>query len=120
MNSYKLAALCLLAGIAGCSGTQTDSGDVSPQSSTPAATPVVNVSAEAMAQLEKADALDGTTDHVIGKCYTCALGMDGDKANSVKIGDYTAHFCSEACSEHFVGNAEEVVNTTEIPESAEH
>lgn len=131
MNNYKFAALsrfqgssllgallsgCLMVGLVGCGGPTADSES----SSTPATTPVVNVSDEAAALLAKADSLDGATDQVIGKCYTCALGMDGDKANSVKVGDYTAHFCSEACSEHFVENAEELVKTTEIPESSDH
>ena len=73
------------------------------------------LSANALSRLEEADKLDGSTDHVIGKCYVCGLGMDGSQNYAVTVQGYTAHLCSKACQHEFEESAEEVVMGTEIP-----
>ena len=43
------------------------------------------ISTTALSRLEEADKPDGVTDHVIGKCYVCGLGMDGSEKFAVKV-----------------------------------
>lgn len=80
-------------------------------------TPVVNLTLTDThkANLAAADKLDGAEDKVVHRCYSCALGMDGDAANAAKVGDYELHFCSEGCVDNFVGSADDVLATTGIP-----
>jgi len=54
--------------------------------------------------LAKADAHDGTVDHVVSECAVCGLGMEGDPAQAVTVGDYEVHMCSETCKGHFEEN----------------
>ena len=61
--------------------------------------------------LAKADAMDGTTDHVVSKCGMCALRMDGSDAHVSKVGDYELHFCSEECKESFDEDSEKAILT---------
>lgn len=51
--------------------------------------------------LEKADAHDGETDHIVHECAGCALGMKGDPAHASQVDDYELHFCSEGCKAGF-------------------
>lgn len=119
----NLTLACLTMGmiglLVGCGDTATpEKKEETKTSSTSAAvktTPVVNVSEQSMAKLAAADMADGTQDKVITKCYSCALGMDGDKENSATVGEYTANFCSEACCKHFVEDADTLIAETEIP-----
>lgn len=104
-------ALTVVASL-GCSPT-TSSDDAT------TATPVVNVSETALAKLAEADKLDGSEDKVIHHCYSCALGMEGSDENTVSVGPYTAHFCSEACVDHFLTDPEKNITDTEIPGSSE-
>jgi len=62
------------------------------------------LSAEVEANLAKADAIDGKTDHVVSKCGMCALRMAGSDAHVTKLGDYELHFCSDDCKESFDEN----------------
>jgi YHS domain-containing protein len=57
--------------------------------------------ANAATVLAKADAHDGTTDHVVHECGGCGLGMPGDPAHAVKHEGYELHFCSETCKGTF-------------------
>lgn len=54
---------------------------------------------ELIARLASADAADGTTDKIVGKCATCALRMDGKAENELKLEGYTMHFCSSKCKD---------------------
>ncbi len=75
------------------------------------------VTDEMLVKLAAADKLDGSEDHVIGKCYVCRLGMDGKPELTVKVGDYTANLCKEHCRDHFAAHWPTVVEETEIPEA---
>ena len=70
---------------------------------------VLELSPEAVALLAMADLADGTEDHVVEKCASCGLGMDGNAENAVTVGDYEMHFCSDTCSRRFEENAEATV-----------
>jgi YHS domain-containing protein len=56
---------------------------------------------EARAKLAMADAADGKEDHVISKCITCGLAMDGKPKHAVEIEGYTFHLCSSGCKTIF-------------------
>ena len=65
--------------------------------------------------MEEADLLDGNKDKVIGKCYVCALGMDGSEKFACKVGGYTAHLCSKSCQQEFEKSTEDIVLHTKMP-----
>lgn len=65
--------------------------------------------------LSAADKLDGSEDHIVSKCYSCALAMDGAANISSKYHEYTVHHCSEACKERFTDKADTIVINTKIP-----
>lgn len=65
--------------------------------------------------LMAADKLDGNEDHVIAKCYSCALEMDGAADVTSKYHEYTIHHCSQACKERFEDKADRIVKETKIP-----
>jgi YHS domain-containing protein len=67
----------------------------------PASAPEVAVQVSDDARLAAADAADGATDHVVSKCATCRLGMDGVPAHTVSYAGYELHFCSAECKEAF-------------------
>ena len=79
----------------------------------------VALSQAALSLLEEADTMDGKTDHVIGKCYVCGLGMDGSDKFAVKVQDYTAHLCSAGCQHEFEASTEKIVLETKIPKAKE-
>ena len=51
--------------------------------------------------MAKADAHDGTADHVVGECSGCGLGMPGDPNHAATHEGYTLHFCSDSCKSAF-------------------
>ena len=51
--------------------------------------------------LKVADAADGTEDKIAQKCAGCALAMDGDAANTIKVDGYELHMCAASCKSHF-------------------
>jgi hypothetical protein len=105
---FKLIAVTSLCVAVGCEFKQ-ESKNLAPVSATAV------VSKELVARLEEADKADGAADHVIGKCYVCGLGMNGSEKFVVKVDDYQAHLCSEACQQEFADNADEIVAKTAIP-----
>lgn len=111
-NSFWILFPVLIAAV-GC--------DAKPESkvATPAknATPPITLTKDAVALLEKADAVDGNSDHVIGKCYVCGLGMDGSDKFTVEVAGYKAHLCSKGCQHEFESSAESIVIETKIPEA---
>lgn len=54
-----------------------------------------------LAILAHADQLDGTADHVVAKCASCKLHMDGKAEHALQAGEYEMHFCSESCKGGF-------------------
>jgi YHS domain-containing protein len=62
-----------------------------------------------LAILKKADAADAEIDHTVSKCATCMLAMAGQPRYTFVYGEYTLHFCSQQCMEHFAGQPEEVL-----------
>lgn len=108
---FMLAALPLVVAVVGC-----NSKSEIPMASPPKTTaPTITLTKDAIARLEKADAVDGKTDHVIGKCYVCGLGMDGSEKFTVDVAGYKAHLCSKGCQNEFESSAETIVLETEIP-----
>lgn len=83
----------------------------------PSFTPSLSQAAQSL--LVEADRMDGKTDHVIGKCYVCGLGMDGSDKYAVKVQDYTAHLCSAGCQHEFETSTEKIVLETKIPKAKE-
>ena len=75
------------------------------------------LSAESLAQLAAADAVDGTTDKVVSKCLTCNLGMDGDAAHTATAGDYKLHLCSDHCKAGFEKDPAGALAAVKIPKS---
>ncbi len=85
------------------------------ESPAPSTSVTPTISKAALSLMEEADALDGTKDHVIGKCYVCGLGMNGSDKFAVKAGGYTAHLCSKSCQQEFEKSTEEIVLHTKLP-----
>lgn len=108
LRSTLLLTTALL--LTGCGETEsTPPAEASPETSE------VSLSPEMEAKLKLADQLDGSEDHVIGKCYVCSLGMDGKSELTVEVDGYTANLCSDACRKHFADNWQTVVANTDVP-----
>lgn len=75
------------------------------------------VGADAVAKMEAADHFDGTADHVVSKCPSCALQMDGKPNFGIKLGDYTMQFCSEPCRKNYTKDPEGMLALLKIPEA---
>jgi hypothetical protein len=69
-----------------------------------------------MAILVHADEADGATDHVIAKCASCMLHMDGKAEFAMQAGDYEMHFCSEKCKESFAEDMHASLQKLSMPE----
>ena len=108
--SHKIAFVLAALLLTGCAESQ-------PQVSVEtAAEPAESSNSAALqARLELADRLDGSEDHAVGKCYVCALGMNGKPDLTVEVEGYKAHLCSEHCRKHFAANWQSIVAETEIP-----
>lgn len=77
--------------------------------------PLESVTGVVEANLALADQLDGSKDHTVGKCYVCALGMDGKPEFSIEVQGYRAQLCSEHCRDHFAQNWRTIIGDTKIP-----
>lgn len=105
MSSLTLLLLALLACGAGTEPPAVAPAPVAtaPVATTPAATtPEPGAAAIGGAEpspecLARADAADGTVDHVVHKCANCALVMSGDARHTSTHAGYTFHSCSEGC-----------------------
>ncbi|WP_201767006.1 hypothetical protein [Novipirellula maiorica] len=104
-----LATMAFSTAVLGC-------GENTEPASTATTTTAEPASEATLVALQKADMLDGSEDHVIGKCYVCKLGMDGSDQITAEVHGYTAHLCSESCREHFEASPDEVIASTKIPE----
>ena len=68
------------------------------------------------AKLADADKFDGTSDKVVSKCASCALGMDGKSEHALEVSGYTLHFCSEDCKTGFEKDTTKAILALKIPE----
>jgi hypothetical protein len=110
MNTFRLLlAGCSLLLVAGCSKQASAAGGSGAPA--PAA-----IGPELMAKLAKADAADGKTDKIVHKCAGCSLGMDGTDAHSLKVQDYTMHFCSDKCLAPYKADAAKEIAALKIKE----
>lgn len=105
-----MTALVLLVG---CSGGGYGESASKPADKTEASTGqadvAIEISPEAAAVLAMADLADGDEDHVVSKCASCNLAMDGKAENALKVGEYEMYFCSDTCSRRFRENTEAAV-----------
>ena len=114
MKCYYLLFAVVCAAVIGCGTPESESAAEAPEN--PVAAPTDGEAPTGIeAKLAAADALDGKEDKQIGKCYVCALGMDGKAELAVEVKGYTACMCSEGCKEHFSEKWEEVVASTDVP-----
>ncbi len=90
--------------LAACGGTATTEGEATPSD----AAYVLTDAHEAV--LAAADAHDGTVDHVVSECASCGLGMPGDAAHAVTVGEYQVHMCSDSCKTMFEGSTGETLD----------
>ena len=85
-----------------------------PEQEQPMSEAEVKVQVEAM--LAKADQVDGTTDKIVSKCPSCALGMDGKSEHALQVSGYTLHFCTEKCKTEFEKDTTKSILALKIPE----
>jgi hypothetical protein len=88
----------------------------SPSPATPGATAAAPITPEVLAKLAQADAKDGTVDKVVHRCAGCALGMDGKAEMSLKVQDYTMHFCKPKCVDKFAPDPATAILALKIKE----
>ncbi|MEC8557606.1 MAG: hypothetical protein VXZ82_21605 [Planctomycetota bacterium] len=114
MKRYYLLLAVISAALVGCGTPESEPVAEAPEN--PVAAPADGDALAGIdAKLAAADALDGKEDKQIGKCYVCALGMDGKAELAVEVKGYTACMCSQGCKEHFSEKWEEVVAATDVP-----
>ena len=110
MPNMRIGALaivaCCVAGFLGCQ-----------EASPPAASPQATSVQDAGARLAAADAADGTVDHVVSKCATCRLGMDGVAQYTATYAGYEMRFCSPECKETFERDRGAVIRELPAPKS---
>jgi len=98
-NDALLIVACCAVALAGCHGASVQPGSTGGEALTLAA----------------ADAADGTVDHVISKCATCRLGMDGVAQYTATYGGYEMHFCSAECRSSFLTEPGAVIGRLPAP-----
>ena len=69
---------------------------------------------QVLAQLKKADLLDGKEDKVVTKCAACSLGMDGSTDHKNELHGYEMHYCSAKCKEAYDKDGEHLLMELEI------
>lgn len=113
----ELFALALLALVVGCGDTTKPNAE--PGEKEQASAPVtLELTETSLKTLAAADAADGSADQTVHLCYSCALGMDGKSEFAATAGEYTLHFCSAGCLDHFQENAEKTIADTKIPDAS--
>lgn len=114
-----LACVLLAAGmlvVSGC-GQQGGPAPVAspPDASVPDAPAEYAATPEMAEILAKADALDGQSDKIVSRCASCALGMDGSKEHSLRVGEYTMCFCRDDCQQAFSKDVSQSVLAMQVP-----
>jgi len=118
MKSFSTLSIIVIAfSLAACNQVATTQEQVLQQERSTTTQPTQLVNAALVDVLARADAFDGNEDHVVSKCSGCALHMDGDAENTVEVGDYEMHFCSEYCAENFQQDLESKLLALSIPEA---
>jgi hypothetical protein len=95
--TLAVALPLLVLGLSGCSNDAGKSEDAESKSAAVEKGDAAGLSADSLAALAKADAVDGETDKVVARCLSCGLGMAGKAEHSTKIGAYELHLCSDHC-----------------------
>ncbi|MEM7200428.1 MAG: hypothetical protein AAF628_09205 [Planctomycetota bacterium] len=117
LSTLLVFALTLL--FVGCTAEGPEGGAGTADPATPsAAQPEGGMAADVAAitaKLAAADALDGATDQVVGKCASCALGMDGKADHALEVEGYQMHFCSGHCRDGFETDVKAKVLAMNIP-----
>lgn len=98
-------------------GCTAESSETTTPTSQPSAAPSMSMgdTTAILAKLTAADAVDGTTDKVVGKCAGCALGMDGSPDHKLEMEGYAMHFCSAGCKDGFSADTAKKVLAMNIP-----
>ena len=96
-----LAVLTALVVLTGCAGGEQAEDAAHGEAGGGAEPAVIEISEEAAAILARADLADGTEDHVVRKCASCNLAMDGSPDHALQVGEYEMHFCTSTCSRRF-------------------
>ena len=122
-RTWCLAGAIVSTVLAGCSKEEPakSSTEIKPEAKAEQAQSDANESAAKTqaaveAKLAEADALDGTTDKIIQRCASCALGMDGKSEHALELSGYTLYFCSGSCQEEFAKDLTKSILDLEIPE----
>ncbi len=110
-----LAALATVLCLASCGGEGEHASGTGETGSDVASAPLS--SDELKMKLASADAVDGTTDHVVERCSGCRLAMNGKADHTIHVGDYTLHMCSKSCKAAFGKDLEANIVALEIPTS---
>jgi hypothetical protein len=105
ITRVMVACVSLAGGILAVTGCGEPGGPSSvvsqPAASAPDTLREVVVTPEMAEALAKADARDGQSDKIVSLCASCALGMDGSKEHSLRVGEYVMYFCSDDCKQAF-------------------
>ena len=64
--------------------------------------------------LAKADAHDGTVDHVVEDCASCKLHMKGRAEYSATLRGYTLHLCTDRCRQTLANDPEKVLTSLDL------
>jgi YHS domain-containing protein len=94
-------------------------GETKPEESAGDAQPAGEATAEGpslAANLAAADGVDGEVDHVIARCASCALHMDGKEEFASDLEGYTLYFCREGCKDRFEKDKEGMIVALEVPQ----
>lgn len=106
----RLLAPTLFLFLIACGGTDAPATTAPTPTASPTPLAELTVDPEVM---KKADLADGTEDHVVSQCGSCALGMEGSADHAVTVGDYEMHFCSASCELRMKETPEAVMETVE-------
>lgn len=103
-SNLLISSIVLIAwGLCGCAREQA------PVSGPVEFDPAHVFSSEAVEKMEKADAHDGTVDHMVEDCASCKLHMKGKSAYTAIVNGYAFHLCSDHCLESMTTDPEGVL-----------
>jgi hypothetical protein len=116
-----LLVVALVGGVLGC-GEKAEQHAEAAKAHADAAVgqSATQMSTQLAAHLAKADAVDGTQDHVVSQCSGCKLKMAGSPDYVLQVGDYSMQFCSAGCRDHLAEGGEAAILALEIPDTEGH
>lgn len=118
-----LAALGLALAVTACGDASHEGGAATAEHAAPQAAAhgdaydIAEIDADSEALLARADALDGSSDHVVAYCPGCGLAMEGSADYPMHAGDYEMHFCSDSCRDRFAAHGAESIAALEVPDA---